>query len=110
MENIFIVEYCGDIRKIVEDWPITTTDTSPTLALLDILATHLIYKLDGPLARIDDDVEFLARQCERLVLSVMGNDGEDTKSRSFTKWMLAMAQFIDVGGPHNVQSFENKLS
>ncbi|XDG09470.1 hypothetical protein ABKA04_009085 [Annulohypoxylon sp. FPYF3050] len=109
LENIFIVEYCGDIRKIVEDWP-TTTDTSVTLALLDILATHLIYKLDGPLARIDNDVEFLIRQCERLVLSVMGNDEENMKSRSCTKWMLAVAQFIDVGGPHNARSFENKLS
>ncbi|KAI1095789.1 hypothetical protein F5B19DRAFT_267668 [Rostrohypoxylon terebratum] len=109
LEHTFIPEYCGNVRKVYEDWSSTTTDTSATLALLEIIASHLIYKLDGPLAAIINDVEFMIRRCQRLVRLIMENDGGSMKNRPFLKWMLATVQFIDVEGPHNARSYAEQL-
>ncbi|KAI1210948.1 uncharacterized protein F4807DRAFT_459176 [Annulohypoxylon truncatum] len=101
-------EYWGNTRKFIKDWSRMTTDTSTTLALLDILVSQIVYELEHSTGA-DDSLETIMRQSEPLALSIIENDPENMKSRSFMRWMLAKAQSIDVKGPHYARSYGEQL-
>ncbi|KAI0889020.1 uncharacterized protein GGS22DRAFT_66167 [Annulohypoxylon maeteangense] len=94
--------------SLVEDWSKMTTDTSTTLALLDILVSHIVYELEFS-AGSEDDIENMLRKTEPLALSIIENDPDKMRSRPFIRWMLAKAQFADVKGPHHARSYGEQL-
>ncbi|KAI1405226.1 hypothetical protein F4819DRAFT_444503 [Hypoxylon fuscum] len=93
------------LQSLAKDWSdvVGVYDTSTTLALLDVLVSLALEKLSDT-TEIDSLIEPILSESAPLALSIIENDPGSMKSRPFTRWMLAKAEFANRKGPYHIMS------
>lgn len=97
---------CEVLSRVVKDWKMPYYDESTNLALLGILSERMMdLTISGK--HVETGIQELSLA---LAESVVRNDPYNTKSRPFTKWILAKTVLAEAKNANVFQSVRETLS